>query len=73
VKALEAQGLVRRIPDLSDKRVVRVEASEEGRALLYAGRERRVAALADDVARLSEAERATVVAAIPMLERLAGR
>jgi DNA-binding MarR family transcriptional regulator len=73
VKALEAQGLVRRIPDPSDKRVVRVDASEAGRALLFAGRERRVAALADDVSRLTAAERATLVAAIPMLERLVGR
>jgi DNA-binding MarR family transcriptional regulator len=73
VKALEAQGLVRRIPDPSDKRVVRIEASEAGRALLLAGRERRVAALASDVARLTEAQRATLVAVIPMLERLAGR
>jgi DNA-binding MarR family transcriptional regulator len=73
VKALEAQGLVRRIPDPADKRVVRVEASDAGRALLVAGRERRVSALADAVGRLSEAERDALVAAIPLLERLAGR
>lgn len=73
VTALEGQGLVRRIADPTDKRVVRVVASEAGRALLFAGRERRVAALAYDVASLGKAQRAALVAAIPLLERLAGR
>ena len=73
VKALEGQRLVRRIPDPTDKRVVRVEATEAGRALLFAGRERRVAALAQDVAALSEAARSALIEAIPLLERLAGR
>ena len=73
VAALERQGLVRRIPDPSDGRVVRLEATHEGRALLHAGRQRRVAALAADVGRLSLAERRAVLSAIPLLDRLAGR
>ena len=73
VKALEGQGLVRRISDPADKRVVRVEATGSGRALLFAGRERRVATLARDVAALTDADRAALIAAIPLLERLAGR
>ena len=73
VAALELQGLVRRIPDPSDKRVVRVEATAEGRDLLHAGRQRRVAALSEDVDRLSLAERSVLLAAIPLLDRLAGR
>ena len=53
--------------------MVRIEASDAGKALLIAGRDRRVAALANDVARLTAAERTALVEAIPMLERLAGR
>ena len=73
VASLEARGLVRRVPDASDRRVVRVEATAAGRALLHAGRARRVEALAADVARLSQAERRALVAALPLLETLAGR
>jgi hypothetical protein len=40
---------------------------------LLAGRKRRVAALAADVGRLTTAERAALVAALPLLDRLAGR
>lgn len=73
VTALERDGLVRRIPDPADRRVVRVEATAGGRALLHAGRQRRVMALAADVARLSAPERRTLRAVIPLLDRLAGR
>lgn len=73
VVALEADGLVRRIPDLSDRRVVRVEATVAGRRLLIAGQRRRVAVLAADVARLSARERQLLRSALPLLERLSGR
>ena len=73
VATLEADGLVRRVLDPSDKRIVRLESTETGRTLLYAGRRRRVAALSADVARLSADERRALVAVIPILERLAGR
>lgn len=73
VKALEDDGLLRRDPDATDGRVVRVEATMAGRELLHAGRRRRVAALSADVARLTMQERTTLRAAIPLLERLAGR
>ena len=73
VDSLEARGLVRRVPDETDRRVVRVEATEAGRALLVAGRERRVAALAADVALLSAAERKALRDVLPLLDRLAGR
>src|SRR5829696_8005325 len=55
VAALESQGLGRRVPDASDRRVVRVETTTAGQALLHAGRKRRVAALTADVAQLSQA------------------
>jgi DNA-binding MarR family transcriptional regulator len=73
VASLEKDGLLRRVPDLEDRRVVRVEATAAGRALLHAGRRRRVAALARDVAALGTDEREALLRAIPLLERLAGR
>lgn len=73
VVMLEADGLVRRVPDASDGRVVRVEATDAGRTLLFAGQRRRVAALTADVARLSVKDRATLRAALPLLARLTGR
>jgi DNA-binding MarR family transcriptional regulator len=73
VASLEEEGLVRRVPDLDDRRVVRVEPTVAGRALLHAGRRRRVAALAADVAALGAEERRALRDAIPLLERLAGR
>ena len=73
VVALEAAELVRRVPDLSDRRVVRLEATDAGRRLLFAGRRRRVAALAADVARLSASARQTLRIALPLIERLSGR
>ena len=73
VTTLEADGLLRRMPDPSDRRVVRVAATAAGRTLLHAGRRRRVAALAAEVARLTTAERTAILSAIPLLETLAGR
>jgi DNA-binding MarR family transcriptional regulator len=73
VAALEEEGLLRRVPDREDRRVVRVETTAAGRALLHAGRRRRVAALAVDIGRLNGEDRRALLVAIPMLERLAGR
>jgi DNA-binding MarR family transcriptional regulator len=73
VESLDAQGLVRRVPDESDRRIVRVEATDAGRALLHAGRARRVGALTADVAKLSATERKVLLQALPLLERLSGR
>src|SRR4029079_2241199 len=41
--AMAADGLVDRLPDPTDRRVVNVQASATGRSLLLAGRDRRVA------------------------------
>jgi DNA-binding MarR family transcriptional regulator len=73
VAALDRDALVRRIADPADRRVVRVEATAAGRALLQAGRHRRVEKLAADVRNLSPAERRRLAHAVPLLERLAGR
>jgi DNA-binding MarR family transcriptional regulator len=72
VDALEEDGLVRRVPDPGDRRIVRVEATAAGRALLHAGRRRRIAALAKDIGGLSAKERKALIGVIPLLERLAG-
>lgn len=73
VAALEVQGLVRRVSDRTDHRIVRVEATARGRALLQAGRRRRVGVLTGDIRELSAAERRTLTTAIPLFERLARR
>jgi DNA-binding MarR family transcriptional regulator len=71
VRDLERDGLVERAGDPDDARVQRVRASAAGRALLAAGRARRVERLAASVAELTAEERAALAAALPLLERLA--
>ena len=73
VATLEADGFVRRVLDPADRRVVRIEPTAAGRTLLHAGRRRRVAALAADIAGLTAPERRALLASVPLLERLAGR
>ncbi|WP_434993455.1 MarR family winged helix-turn-helix transcriptional regulator [Arthrobacter sp. Ld5] len=67
---LEQAGLVSRRPDPSDSRAVLVELTGKGRAAWEeAGRRRnaRVAALLD---RLDDDERATLAAALPVIEKI---
>ena len=71
VRELERDGLVERAGDPHDARVQRVRATAAGRALLAAGRARRVERLAASVAELTAEERAALAAALPLLERLA--
>jgi DNA-binding MarR family transcriptional regulator len=75
VRDLERDGLVEREADSHDARVQRVRATAAGRALLAAGRRRRVSRLAASVAELDPDERRALEAALPLLERLgtAGR
>lgn len=70
VKGLEGEGLVTRTPDPDDGRVRRVEATEEGRAVLLEGKRRRVARLAADLEALPPEERRILDAAVGILERL---
>jgi DNA-binding MarR family transcriptional regulator len=72
VVGMERDGLVRRESDPADRRVVWLEATARGRRILHAGRERRVAALARDLAALDDHERETLAAAVAILERIAG-
>ncbi len=71
VSSLEQDGLVRRVPDADDKRVVRIAATATGKALLQAGRARRVSALAAEIAQLTTEQRKHLSTAVPLLEQLA--
>jgi DNA-binding MarR family transcriptional regulator len=70
VAAMVADGLVERLEDPTDRRVVRVQASASGRSLLVAGRERRVATLAAMVKPLTPKERRRLDAAAATIERM---
>jgi DNA-binding MarR family transcriptional regulator len=71
VALLEEQGLVEREIDADDRRIVRVKATARGTRLLYDGRRRRVASLAESVRGLPAADRAALAKAIPFLEKIA--
>jgi DNA-binding MarR family transcriptional regulator len=69
VQALEQDGLVRRESDPDDGRVTRLHATAKGERVLWRGRERRVANLADLLSGLSAAEVAQVRKAAELVER----
>lgn len=71
VNALEADGLVVRHADPSDARVTRIRPTARGRALLEAGRARRVAALARPLADLSVDEQLVLARAAGLMESIA--
>jgi DNA-binding MarR family transcriptional regulator len=73
VRALEAEGLVRRESDPSDGRVVRLRATARGESLLSAGRARRVRRLAEPLTSLTADERATLQNAAEILSRVISR
>ncbi|WP_413796679.1 MarR family winged helix-turn-helix transcriptional regulator [Streptomyces iranensis] len=60
VDALEAHGSVRRVPDPTNRRVVRVELTDTGRSTLRALREARRAAAEDILAPLGDQQRETL-------------
>jgi DNA-binding MarR family transcriptional regulator len=70
VAEMEALGLATKSEDARDGRVVRIAATAKGRALLEAGRERRLRVLTDQVARLSRDERESLRRATEILVRL---
>lgn len=67
VSRLERAGLVRRVPDGSDARVVRVRLTDTGSTALQAANERRNTMVADRLQELSQAERTALTAAIPAM------
>ena len=70
VAGMVTDGLVERLPDASDRRIVRVAASDRGRALLLAGRDRRVVTLAAMIEPLTPKERRRLEAAAAIIERM---
>ena len=70
VDALLGAGLVTREPAPADRRSVRIAATEKGRRLMEAGRERRVRALAERLETLAPSERRALARAVELLERV---
>jgi DNA-binding MarR family transcriptional regulator len=70
ISVLVESQLVRRAPHSSDRRQVVLTATEAGRDLVHKARRRRDAWLARRLDELSPAERTTLQAAAPILEKL---
>lgn len=70
VACLDELGLVTRTPDQADRRVARVEISEQGRRFIDRSRHRKDAYLAARLAALSASDRAAVSGAVDALEHL---
>jgi len=70
ISALVEAQLVRREPHLSDRRQVVLTVTDAGRDLVNKARRRRDVWLAKRLAELTPAERATLRAAAPILEKL---
>lgn len=73
VSDLEADGLVAKRVDASDRRGVRIEVTARGRALMEKGQKARLALLQARLAKLSAAERAVLDQAAALMQRLAAR
>jgi DNA-binding MarR family transcriptional regulator len=72
VAAMEADGLVRRYPDVNDARSIRIEATAKGRRILERGRKRRLDLLERLLGDASEADLAAVQRAASVVERATG-
>ncbi len=70
VAELEATGLATKKEDEVDRRGVRIAATAKGKALLEAGRERRLQVLTSQIEALSSDERQTLRRAAEILIRL---
>jgi DNA-binding MarR family transcriptional regulator len=69
VQGLEVDGLVRRESDPHDGRVTRLHPTAKGERVMWQGRERRVADLAEVLSRLPAAEIAQIRKAADLVER----
>jgi DNA-binding MarR family transcriptional regulator len=72
IARLQGEGLVTRVPDPADGRVVQVAITEEGRAVLSRRRAARAERLTGVLAELSPDERAALAEALPALDVLVG-
>jgi DNA-binding MarR family transcriptional regulator len=69
IAGMERDGLVRRENDRKDQRVAWLHPTAKGARLLKIGRERRVEALAAEIARISERDRNALMGAAKLLEK----
>jgi DNA-binding MarR family transcriptional regulator len=72
IARLQGEGLVTRVPDPADGRVVQVAITDEGRAVLSRRRAARAERLTGVLAGLSPEERAALAEALPALDVLVG-
>jgi DNA-binding MarR family transcriptional regulator len=72
VTRLEGQGLVERVKEQADARVVLVRATRAGHALVERRRSARASQLADLFAVLPKPEQDALTAALPAIHHLAG-
>jgi DNA-binding MarR family transcriptional regulator len=70
VDKLHAAGYVERVPDAEDRRIKRVAVSPAGRQFLAELRARKTAWLTTRLGELSPDDRATLAAALPVIEQL---
>jgi DNA-binding MarR family transcriptional regulator len=73
IESLEERGLVRRDPHPTDRRQCLISRTSEGEAFVEETRRRRTEWLARQMSELSADERALLLAAGPVLDRLADR
>ena len=73
IEGLEERGLVRRDPHPTDRRQCLISRTDAGEAFVLETRRRRTAWLAQEMGELSADERAALLAAVPLLDRLADR
>jgi DNA-binding MarR family transcriptional regulator len=70
VTKLEADGLLQRSPDPTDRRVSHVRTTPAGAALVAESRRRKTAWLTDRIHELSDEDRAHLAGALDVLDRL---
>jgi len=73
VNCLEEAGYVTRTPDAEDRRRVLIELTDDGRRLMEETQRRRDAWLEDALGELSEGERTALMAAVPVMRKVAER
>lgn len=73
VVGMEDDGLLTRVRDARDRRVIWIHPTPKGERILKEGRRRRVAALAEELASLDGDDVALLARAAELVERLAGR
>ena len=72
IAAMEESGLVARASDQTDRRIVRISATPKGKKLLEAGRNRRIAVIADALAALPDTDLRAIDQAMDAIEKIAG-